>query len=519
MSVRLRSAAACLVLAVSALVAVGTPPTAGAASGDRTVTIRSFDGTPITTHFFVADGHRPGRRHPTVLIGPGWSSGGNTSRDTETASDASAIGTAPLLAAGYNVVTWDPRGFGTSGGQANVDSPEYEGRDVQRILSWLARQPEARLDRKGDPRVGMAGGSYGGGIQLVTAAIDERVDAIVPSIAWHSLITSLLKDGAFKAGWGTLLCGMGVGNGTAGGVLPGGGSGMHTGSVAGEVQQGCVDGITRGVVAPEIRHWFAQRGPGRLVRRITAPTLLLQGTVDTLFTLDEASTNYRILRERGTPVKMLWFCGGHGRCSTEAGNPPIEQATLRWFDRWLKGRTKVRTGAGFRWIDQDGRLHSHPSYPAPSVGEMRATGGGQVPVAPGVTSGALIMATPSVEGLTIPVPAPRRSAAAVGAPSLRLTYSGQATQPRTHLYAQLVDLSRGVVLGNQATPLRVVLDGRTRTLVRPLEEVAWTVSPSSRLALQIIGSTSTYTRQPAAGAVQVVRADLSVPLVHPGRVS
>jgi ABC-2 type transport system ATP-binding protein len=48
----------------------------------------------------------------------------------------------------------------------------------------------------------MVGASYGGGIQLVTAAIDPRVDATVPTIARHSLNTSLYKDQAFKSGWG-----------------------------------------------------------------------------------------------------------------------------------------------------------------------------------------------------------------------------------------------------------------------------------------------------------------------------
>ena len=51
----------------------------------------------------------------------------------------------------------------------------------------------------------MVGGSYGGGIQWVTAAVDHRVDAIVPMIAWNTLNSSLYKDGAFKSSWGTLL--------------------------------------------------------------------------------------------------------------------------------------------------------------------------------------------------------------------------------------------------------------------------------------------------------------------------
>ncbi len=39
----------------------------------------------------------------------------------------------------------------------------------------------------GDPRIGMVGASYGGGIQLVAAATDPRIDAIVPTIAWNTL--------------------------------------------------------------------------------------------------------------------------------------------------------------------------------------------------------------------------------------------------------------------------------------------------------------------------------------------
>ena len=120
--------------------------------------------------------------------------------------------------AGYNVLTWDARGFGGSGGQVMVDNANFEGRDVQALLTHVANQPEAQLDRPGDPRVGMTGASYGGGIQLVTAGIDRRVDAITPVIAWNSLLTSLYKDGSPKLGWGSVLGGVGL-TSLPGGVL------------------------------------------------------------------------------------------------------------------------------------------------------------------------------------------------------------------------------------------------------------------------------------------------------------
>ena len=41
------------------------------------------------------------------------------------------------------MLTWDPRGFGNSGGEAEWDSPEYEARDVQALMDALATFPEA----------------------------------------------------------------------------------------------------------------------------------------------------------------------------------------------------------------------------------------------------------------------------------------------------------------------------------------------------------------------------------------
>ena len=73
------------------------------------------------------------------------------------------------------------------------------------LLDWLATQPEQQLDAAGDPRAGMTGASYAGGIELVSAGIDRRIDAIAPSIAWHSLLTALYRDDLVKGGWAAAL--------------------------------------------------------------------------------------------------------------------------------------------------------------------------------------------------------------------------------------------------------------------------------------------------------------------------
>ena len=137
-----------------------------------------------------------------MLLGHGYGMTGETSRDSGSEELFGSLGVKPLVDAGYNVLTWDARGFGGSGGQVMVDNANFEGRDVQALLTYVANQREAQLDRAGDPRVGMTGASYGGGIQLVTAGIDRRVDAITPVIAWNSLLTSLYKDGSPKLGLG-----------------------------------------------------------------------------------------------------------------------------------------------------------------------------------------------------------------------------------------------------------------------------------------------------------------------------
>ena len=269
-------------LLTCALGAVAALCASSPAAQARDQNVSSFDGTQIVTHFFPAKGLAPGAKAPTILVGHGWAGRGATDIDggtSEGTQGQTAIG--DLHRAGYNVLTWDARGFGGSGGIVSVDGPDFEARDVQSLITFVANQAEARLDAAGDPRLGMAGGSYGGGIQLVTAALDKRIDVIAPDIAWQSLVSSLYKDESLKQGWGTLL------------ALAGNASGR----LDGRINTAFTQGTATGKIGDNERAWFASRGPGAAqVDKIRIPTLLTQGTVDTLFTLREAEANYRVLK-------------------------------------------------------------------------------------------------------------------------------------------------------------------------------------------------------------------------------
>ncbi len=103
----------------------------------------------IRVHWFPVPTLADGATAPTVLMGPGWGSAGDT--DTSEAGESTGqftIRIASLGDAGYNVLTWDPRGFGESTGTVTVDSPDNEGRDVQQLLDWVASQPASRARRR-----------------------------------------------------------------------------------------------------------------------------------------------------------------------------------------------------------------------------------------------------------------------------------------------------------------------------------------------------------------------------------
>ena len=213
---------------------------------------------------------------------------------------------------------------------------------------------------------------------------------------------------------------------------------------------------------------------------------------------------------------MMWHCGGHGTCDFPAGEPGrIERAALKWFDRYLKGNTATDTGAAFEWIDDLGKWHTSAGYPLTPGAPLTGSGRGTLPLAPGVTTGSPTDAMSGSPNVEVGIGAPKATESVVGSPDLELAYSGTASPAQTFVYAQVVDKKSGQVLGNQATPIPVTLDGTSRKVSRPLESIAAQAGAGSQWVVQLVPGTALYAPQRSTGSITFASAKASLPTGTP----
>ncbi|WP_235003390.1 alpha/beta fold hydrolase [Blastococcus haudaquaticus] len=393
-------------------------PAASAAEDVRTEEARVSSGSGAdeveldTTLYLPPDGGPA----PAVVLAHGF--GGSKQSVAADAED--------LAARGYVVLTYSARGFGESTGQIGLNDPRYEIADLSTLIDLLAERDDVELDADGDPRVGVAGGSYGGGVALLGAAYDDRVDAIAPQITWNSLTAALFPSqtgtpdgetiastpqtpdaGVYKRLWAGLL--FGVGSAPTGGLIGGLGGGDDdeggaAPSAAGQalpdlssldpaaVEEALTCGRFRadicaayqtagstGTLTPEIAAVLDRSSPAAVLDRIEAPTLLIQGTQDSLFGLGQADANARGIAANGTPVKVAWYEGGHDGSASDRVTEDLREQVAGWFDFHLRGEG-ADPGTGFE-------------YPAPTglgSGLGQVQGGSQTVVAdayPGLEGG------------------------------------------------------------------------------------------------------------------------------------
>lgn len=260
------------------------------------VTITSFDGTPISATLYQP-ALTTGQAAPLLVYSHGW--GGSRSTDLSE-SDSLTETARKAWESGYFVLTFDQRGFGDSGGQANVQDPEIEGRDIQTLLDWAEGNLSPHLAYlRGDPLVGGLGVSYGGGFQLVGSSVDPRFDALVPVITWHDLSYSLGPDQVPKTLWLSLLTGLAVAD-----QAP-----WVTASYAESLGGTTSEQTSERLAGHGLGAYCGPRPDGLGAPRVDA--LFIQGVNDTLFNANEAAWNFNCLREAGNDAYLLITQGGH----------------------------------------------------------------------------------------------------------------------------------------------------------------------------------------------------------------
>ncbi|WP_245888102.1 alpha/beta fold hydrolase [Geodermatophilus tzadiensis] len=464
---RPRSGARATLGALTALLLAGTvlvslPSVALAAEDVGTEEARipsgsGADAVELDTTLYLPASASADAPAPAVVLAHGF--GGSKQSVADDAAD--------LAGRGYVVMTYSARGFGASTGQIGLDDPRYEVADLSTLIDVLAERDDVLRDGDGDPRVGVAGASYGGALSLLGAAYDDRVDAIAPQITWNSLTAALFPSqtgtveagtpaatpqdadaGVYKRLWAGLFFGVGsvptgllgqVGGGSeattedGGDGGPGdGGSGGGTAAAPASVPELPVDPSTldpaavaqaltcgrfradicaayqdaaaTGTLTPEIAAVLDRSSPAGVLDRITAPTLLVQGTEDSLFGLGQADANARGIAATGTEVKVVWYAGGHDSQATERETAELRDLVAGWFDWHLRDEGDPARGedpgTGFR-------------FPAPTgLGSGLGTvqGGSQSVVAgtyPGLDDGAAAERTElAVDGPTQPVVTP-----------------------------------------------------------------------------------------------------------------
>lgn len=275
-----------------------------------------------------------------------------------------------LRKAGYAVISYDQRGFGrnddnddgTEDGSHGM-SPNFEIQDAKAVIDWAVANLNPMLDGPGDPRLGMVGGSYGGAFQLMSAAEDERVDAIVPAVTWFDLYEALVPNNVLKKGWLQIICGSSLISSQV--------------QLSPEIEQACaqlVNPNTRELAdAPATRLLFLENGLAHYGRRPTfnmpnVDALIIHGSRDGIFNLNQADSMLNFLSRGGGDVKLLAHETGHPSSRYGAALPPpmgepycgnldTVALTVQWLDEKLRGADNTRLPRVCLSLDERHAVH------------------------------------------------------------------------------------------------------------------------------------------------------------------
>lgn len=283
---------------------------AGTTSSDYTfrddIVITSADGTRLTANVFEpsSDAEAP---HPAVVFVNSWALN----------EYEYLIPAATLASRGYIVLSYNTRGFGTSGGLINVAGPK-DMEDLSAVIDWMEANTAVDVER-----IGMSGISYGAGISLLGLAQESRIRTAVAMSGWGDLADSLYKDETPRLAWGLVLIG----------------SGYFTGRMDPIIAEQYMHLLTHGDV-DGVRAWAALRSPATYVDAINAsgkPVYISNNLSDTLFNPNQILDFYQRL---SVPKRLELNQGTHATAEVPGViglSSYVWDNAYDWLDYWLRG--------------------------------------------------------------------------------------------------------------------------------------------------------------------------------------
>lgn len=244
---------------------------------------------------------------------------------------------------GYAVVSFDERGFGRgddgddgNSGVVEIMDPDFETQDAITVLDWVDDNvDDLARDANGNLIMGAIGGSYGGGYQMLLAALDDRLDVLTPTATWNNLLEALVPNDVIKKSYSTGLCAVIIADGA--------GAGRRTQNACNQASEApFASGASTGAAAryredipadmpaagnrDEIEEAFSASGMAGFAERHNDPNdaftqrpldiLFIQGNRDILFDLSQAEANYRYFSSLGGDVRFLTTESGHAISQT-----------------------------------------------------------------------------------------------------------------------------------------------------------------------------------------------------------
>jgi len=356
--------------------------------------------TDIALSVFIPP-HGDFEKLPLIFHSHGW---GGSRVKTPAAADPTAGSntfqgiadmTQRLWREGYIVISFDQRGWGGSTGEAQVIDPCYETVDAMAVVDWAVANLHMLDKSDGDVVLGAIGGSYGGAYQMMLAAMDDRLDAIMPVATWNSLANasnalagspttvdastlhaSLITNEVVKKGYVQGLCILANiaprDNGAPGGAT----RDLRVNQACTAIQTGAKAGKdldSAPLGTPALRELFSSNGMVNPTLRTGRPPMnvdvfLAQGMRDMVFDGIEAFDNYQFFtnpanNSASADVRLMTTDGGHMLSTFEAvmgaypASPPNYQvqgdndcgtinmfeAMVSWFDEKLKNESPAIT--------------------------------------------------------------------------------------------------------------------------------------------------------------------------------